>query len=212
MLAFVNAVGATIPPVFVFPRVRQNSALSTDGPVGCLGLVHESGWMTADNFLLSLIHFQSHVGSTKQRPVLLLMDNHASHVDFRVIEYAKENGIVLLTFPPHCSHALQPCDVSVFGPFKRALRSSHNDWIQMNPGKRISIKEVAGLCKGPFLSKLTAENIIPGFQSTGIWPFNRTAIPTSKFAPSIVTDRPGILVIYIYFDIINLNVSLLYIF
>jgi len=91
------------------------------------------------------------------------MVNHASHVDFRVIDYSKENGIVLLTFPPHCSHALQPCDVSVFGPFKRALRSSHNDWIQMNPGKRISIKETAGLSKGPFLSKVTAENIIPGF-------------------------------------------------
>lgn len=118
------------------------------------------------------------------------MDNHASHIDFRVIAYAKENEIVLLTFPPHCSHALQPCDVSVFGPFKRALRSSHNDWIQMNPGKRIGNKEVAGLRKGPFLSKVTAENIIPGFQSTGIWPFNRTAILTSKFAPSIVTDRP----------------------
>jgi hypothetical protein len=55
--------------------------------------------MTADNFLLSLIHFQSHVGSTKQRPVLLLMDNHASPVDFCLIDYSKENRIVLLTFP-----------------------------------------------------------------------------------------------------------------
>ncbi len=63
----------------------------------------------------------------------------------------------------------------------------------MNPGKRISIKEVASLCKGPFISKITAENIIPGFKSTGIWPFDRNAIPKSKFAPSIVTDRPTFL-------------------
>lgn len=42
MLAFVNAVGGTIPPVFVFPRKKKpNPQLSTDGPIGCLGLVHE---------------------------------------------------------------------------------------------------------------------------------------------------------------------------
>jgi hypothetical protein len=119
--------------------------------------------MTSENFLAALFHFQSHVGATKERPVLLLMDNHVSHTDFPVIEYAKNNGIVLLTFPPNCSHFLQPLDVSVFGPFKRALRNSHNDWINLNPGKRISIKEVAGLCKGPFVSKIIPENVIPGF-------------------------------------------------
>jgi hypothetical protein len=39
---------------------------------------------------------------------------------------------------------------------------------------------------------------IPGFQSTGIWPFNRTAILTSKFAPSIVTDRLGTFYLHLF--------------
>lgn len=55
----------------------------------------------------------------------------------------------------------------------------------------MSMKEVAGLCKVLFVSKIIPENVIPRFASTGIWPFNRNAIPVSKFAPSIVTDRPG---------------------
>lgn len=101
MLAFVNAVGATILPVFVFPRKKPSPQLSADGPIGCLpiaiwllanwllanaqlGLFHESGWMTADNFFAALVHFQSYVGATKERPVLLLMDNHVSHMDFPV--------------------------------------------------------------------------------------------------------------------------------
>jgi hypothetical protein len=34
-----------------------------------------------------------------------------SHLDYQAVTFAKEHGIILLTFPPHCSHALQPCDV-----------------------------------------------------------------------------------------------------
>jgi hypothetical protein len=32
------------------------------------------------------------------------MDNHQSHTDYKVVKFAKDNGIALLTFPPHCSY------------------------------------------------------------------------------------------------------------
>ncbi len=123
--------------------------------------------------------------------MLLIYDNHSSHIDYQVVRFANDNGIVLLTFPPHCSHALQPLDATVFGPFKGALEISHNEWLNTHPGKRISIKEVASLCKIPYLQKINAENIISGFRKTGIYLFNRDVIPESKYAPSDVTDRPG---------------------
>lgn len=191
MLAFVSASGSTIPPIFVFPRKKPNPNLLLGSPVGSLGLYHESGWMTGGNFLESLIHFQYHVKATKKNPVLLLMDNHSSHLEFPCVKFAKENSIILLTFPPHCSHKLQPLDVAVYFPFKRALRHSHNEWLQSNPGKRIGIKDIAGLTQVPFVTKIVAENIIAGFKKSGIWPFNRNAIPSSQFTPSRVTDRPG---------------------
>ena len=191
MLCFVNGVGGNIPPVFVFPRKRANKELIKGGPVGCIGLVHESGWMTADNFLASMKHFHFVVKSSKERPVLLIFDNHSSHIDYSVVKFCRENGVVLLTFPPHCSHALQPLDVSVFGPFKSGLKISHNDWLQSHPGQRISIKEVASLCKIPYLQKMTPTNIIAGFEKTGICPFNRDIIPSSRYAPASVTDRPS---------------------
>ena len=65
---------------------KPKPQLSTDRPIGSLGLVHESGWMTSENFLAALVHFQSHVGATKERTVLILMDNHVSHMDFPLIE------------------------------------------------------------------------------------------------------------------------------
>jgi hypothetical protein len=103
------------------------------------------------------------------------MDNHQSHIDYKVVKFAKDNGIVLLTFPPHCSHALQPLDVTVFGPFKAGLKHSHNYWIQSHPGSRISIKEIASLCR---------------IENTGVHP-NRSVIPETRYAPASVTDRPG---------------------
>lgn len=59
---------------------------------------------------------------SKNIHILLLIDNHSSHTSLEAIEYSRENRIVLLSFPPHCSHRLQPLDVGVFGQFKNALK------------------------------------------------------------------------------------------
>lgn len=49
------------------------------------------------------------------------MDGHSSHVTANVITYYLDKAIDLLILPPHASHILQPLDVSVFSPLKRAL-------------------------------------------------------------------------------------------
>ena len=53
-----------------------------------------------------------------QRPVLLFVDGHASHITIDVIDLARENNITLFCLPPHTTHALQPLDVSVFKSLK----------------------------------------------------------------------------------------------
>ncbi|KZR98850.1 Uncharacterized protein APZ42_005544, partial [Daphnia magna] len=73
--------------------------------------------------------------------------------------------------------------------FKRALGVSHNDWLQLNPGKRITVKEIAELTKPAYVAAFTPANIISAFRTTGIEPFNRFAIPEERYAPSLVTDR-----------------------
>lgn len=45
MLAFIiNAVGGSLPPVFVFARQKVAPSLFEKGPLGCFGLAHESGY------------------------------------------------------------------------------------------------------------------------------------------------------------------------
>ena len=46
-----------------------------------------------------------------------------------------ENEIDLLVLPPHCSHVLQPLDVSVFAPLKRALAVETDSVARLDPGR-----------------------------------------------------------------------------
>ena len=176
IVGFISDTGISCPPVYIFPRKNFLSAMTERGPPGSLGLAPPSGWINGVTFLLSLQHFKNFVGCSVDNPVLLLLDNHSSHMDYKVVCFSKSNGIHMLTFPPHCSHRLQPLDVSVFGPFKAALRNSFQDWLNLHPGKRISIHEAAELTRGPYLKAFKPENIISGLKKTGISPVNRELI------------------------------------
>ena len=57
------------------------------------------------------------MSASKSNPGLIILDNHSSHMSLEVIEIAEENGLDILSFPPHCCHRLQPLDLSVFGRF-----------------------------------------------------------------------------------------------
>ncbi|GLV33551.1 hypothetical protein CBL_21471, partial [Carabus blaptoides fortunei] len=54
----INAIGNTIPPVFIFPRARFRDNMLIGAPTGSLGLANSpsSGWMTRDLFLKVLEH------------------------------------------------------------------------------------------------------------------------------------------------------------
>ena len=70
-------------------------------------LKSESGWVDTDLFLAWLQKiFIKHCGM--QRPVVLFMDGHASHVNIHVIDLCRANDIILFCLPPHTTHALQP--------------------------------------------------------------------------------------------------------
>src|SRR5699024_4365144 len=104
-----SAVGNYMPPMFIFPRKRMKPELLDGAPPGSWGEAHESGWIQGYLFLKWLNRFIEWSHATKEDPVLLLLDGHATHVkSLEVIDLARENGVVLLCFPPHCTHRLQP--------------------------------------------------------------------------------------------------------
>jgi hypothetical protein len=107
MCAIVSASGNTIPPVFIFPRAGMHDTLMKVAPVGSLGLNNpESGWMISPLFVKVLEHIQKHIHCAKEDPILLLLGNHDSHCKLDTVLFAREHGITMVTFPPHCTHRL----------------------------------------------------------------------------------------------------------
>ncbi|CAH1958989.1 unnamed protein product [Acanthoscelides obtectus] len=137
-----------------------------NGPPGALGLAQVSGWMTEDCFVKALEHFVIHVRPSKENPALILMDNHTAHVNLRVVEFARQNSIIIVTFPPHCSHKLQPLDITAYGPFKTKYRTAMNEWMLTNPGKTVTIYQIGQFVKEAYLSAFSPPNITQGFLKT----------------------------------------------
>ena len=189
LLCCVNACRNSIPPLFVFPRVHFKEHMLHGAPPGSVGVAHPSGWMTGENFVVFLHHFINNVRCSKDHLVLIIMDNHDSHITIDALNVAKENEIILLTFPPHCSHKLQPLDRTIFGPFKHYYTQAANGYMNNHPGCTISIHNIAELVGKAYPGAFTPRNITAGFKVSGIFPFDSNIFNDEEFAPSSVTDR-----------------------
>jgi len=116
-----------------------------------------------NEFLEFMKHLTKHVRPSVDKKVLVLLDNHESHLYLPVIDFCREVGIVLLSFPPHCSHKLQPLGRSVYGPFKKYINQNMTSWMTNNPGKKIIIYDVPSISSSALVSAATPRNIINGF-------------------------------------------------
>lgn len=155
----INAIGNTIPPIFIFPLKRYKEHFVRDGPIGCVGSGNKSGWMQEEDFFLFVKHFVKFVKPDEKNKVLLILDNHISHLYLPMIQYCKDNHITLLSFPPHTAHKLQPLDRGVFGPFKRYYNDACDQWIKNNPGKRRVIYNIPAIVKEALPLATTPKNI-----------------------------------------------------
>ncbi|CAB4065234.1 unnamed protein product [Lepeophtheirus salmonis] len=58
----------------------------------------ESGWMSSDNFANFLKCFVKYANPSVQCPVLMVLDNHASHCSESAINFCQEGHISRLSF------------------------------------------------------------------------------------------------------------------
>ena len=176
-------------PMFIFPRVKYRDHFIRGAPPGSIGCATKSGWINEGLFIEYLNHVIQHTRCSKEHKILLILDNHESHITLQAVDLAKENGIVMLTLPPHTSHRLQLLDRSVYGPFKKAYNRAMDAWMRSNPGKTITIYEIPAIVNDAHMSAMIPRNILSGFRSTGISPFNRDLFAELDFAPAATTDR-----------------------
>ncbi|CAB3252737.1 unnamed protein product [Arctia plantaginis] len=81
--------------------------------------------------------------ASKDNPALLILDNHESHLSIEALDIAKASGVTVLTLHPHTTARMQPLDVGLNGPFKSYYNAAIDSWLLCNPGKTLSIYNVA---------------------------------------------------------------------
>lgn len=107
------------------------------GPIGALGLENcsKNRWMAAPFFIKVFQNIQNITKGKKKILILILMDNYDSQCSLEGVVYAGKNGMVLVTFSPHCTHRLQFLNVAVMGSFKSKFSIVQNNWLRNNPVK-----------------------------------------------------------------------------
>lgn len=104
---------------------------------------------------------------------LLFVDGHSSHLNLRFIEYCDENRILLMAYPPHSTHRLQPLDVSLFNPLANFYSQNLNTWLYNSRGIcSMSKRHFWCLFEPAFHRAFTRRNIESAWKKTGLHPLN----------------------------------------
>lgn len=179
----MSAGGVFMPPMLIFPRVKENPKLLHDAPPGAWAEFHKTGYMQTDIFTRWFEKFITFSHAKPDNPVLLLLDGHVTHVkNIKVIELARENGVVILYFPPHCTHKMQPLDVGFMAPFNSCFGKEIATMQQQHVA--VNLQNLFSIFGKAFLKAAKMETAINSFKKCGIYPFNPNVFSESDFAAS----------------------------
>lgn len=176
-----SASGVTLPPLLIFNAMHTNTAwIPRETPSDWRFSTSTSGW-TSDShgyeWLTTVFEPTTRPTEPDSRR-LLIMDGHSSHITANVIAFCMEHAIDLLILPPHTSHMLQPLDVSMFQPLKRALATETDFAARLDSG-RIPRTEWTSMYIRAREKAFTRANILSGWRATGLQPLS----------PIVVLDR-----------------------
>jgi hypothetical protein len=165
-----SASGLVLPPMMIFKGKRLSKELTTGGVPGAYYAMSENGWSNRDLFFEWIKFFVANVPPA--RPILLILDGHESHMSLEALQFALANGVHLLCLPSHTTHVLQPLDVAVFGPLKKAIDKVSSRFMREHPHARITRYDLPSILNQAWYEGMQPSHFISGFRTTGICPLD----------------------------------------
>ena len=189
LIACARATGVVVPPYFVFKGKRDSPELTNGCLPGRACSMSDSGW---SNSVISRDYLEQHfiknVPNVGNEPAMILYDGHKSHVCAPVVEWARQKNIVLYVLPPHSSNILQPLDIGMFGPLKRAYNTQVSQYLRKNVGQVVSRYSTCQLISKVYLTSMTPANAVSAFRKAGTYTLNPGVIQDFQIAPSQVLN------------------------
>jgi hypothetical protein len=167
----VSAVGDTIPPYIIINGRRRmdnwfNDQLDPETVID----MSDTGYMNNQIGLNFLKHFIEHIeSSSSSRYMMLLFNGADSHETEEFKQLAFAHNIILLRYPPHLTHLMQPLDVGCFQSYKFwHERAVHNAIRHLELGYNTSsfLRDLPEFREKTFTPKI----IISAFKKSGMWP------------------------------------------
>ena len=145
--------------------------------------------MDAVTFGKFIEHVDRHAGT--ERPILLIIDSVASHVDITAFSSASERGIEVYRLVPNATHLMQPLDKGVFGALKTKWYQVTRQHTREHPGSKIGKPNFAEKLAEAFNEFYRPSTIVNSFRATGVYPIDRGQITAEMLAPgkTYTTDQ-----------------------
>ena len=196
-----NSVGIKVP-LFIILNKLQNlpSELESYKSQDVFFSTQGNGWIDKKLFYAWALMFCQWLNDYRKqihRPddtVTLLLDSHNSRADSDVLELFKQCNVRLITFPPHCTHALQPFDVGVARNlkyyytrfYKEALAERDDSKLKTAAKRQIAVECIIRA----WHQVLTPPIAECAFQKTGLLPFNTGVMLMARGVNTISTLDP----------------------
>lgn len=102
---------------------------------------------------------------------------------------ALQNHVIILCFPPHTTHCLQPLDVSFMRPLSIYYSQQLNYFLLNHSGRIVGLHQISAIFDEAYMKATTVKNAFSGFSKTGIFPFNPEVFNESDFSAAEPTNR-----------------------
>lgn len=119
----ITAGGECLALYVVYKAEHLYKQWTINGPKGKRFNRTKSGWFDSLMFEDWFENIILPWTKNKVGPKVLIGDNLASHVNYRIVTLCEEYEIKFVLLPPNPSHLLQPLDVCYFGPMKKLWHS-----------------------------------------------------------------------------------------
>lgn len=176
----ISAGGYQVPPMIVIPSHKPGYLRKLDnevqknipGPQKWKFTSQVSGYADAAVFLEWIKHFDKCTrNGTEPQSRILLLDGFRTHFSESIRNYAQENKITLVAFPPNLTHLMQPLDVGYFGPLKSLLRRLITDFMRETGLRMNLILEWQDLLRKSH-AQLGGQIGVRAFEKCGLFPYN----------------------------------------
>lgn len=174
----INASGLWIPPFVIVQGAYHLASWATESgfPNDWVIKPTPNRWTDNETGLEWIKHFNKHTKPKRDADYrMLIIDGHESHVSAEFDQYCKNNKIITVSMPPHSSHLLQPLDVALYSPLKRAYGDEINLFIRASIN-HITKSEFFLAFKAAHNKTFTKNNIESAFRGAGISPWDPDSV------------------------------------